>query len=54
MDLIAHFLGTQERPAIFGGEDRMNEKMGEGLVHEVLQRHIMLLLSMQIQSIPPL
>jgi hypothetical protein len=30
---IANLLGTQERPAIFGGKDRMNEKMSEGLAH---------------------
>jgi hypothetical protein len=34
--------------SIFDGKDRMNEKMSEGLAHEVL------LLSMQIQGIPPL
>jgi hypothetical protein len=34
MDLVANLLGTQERPAIFG-KDRMNEKMSEGLAHEV-------------------
>jgi hypothetical protein len=35
MDLVANLLGTQERPAILGGKDRMNEKMSEGMVHEV-------------------
>ena len=31
---FANLLGTQERPAIFGGKDRMNEKMSKGLAHE--------------------
>jgi hypothetical protein len=35
MDLIANLLGTQERPAIFGGKDRMNEKMSEKLAREI-------------------
>ena len=26
---FANLLGTQERPAIFGGKDRMNEKMSK-------------------------
>ena len=32
----SNLLGTQERPAIFGGKDRMNDKMREGLAHEVV------------------
>jgi len=35
MNLVADLLGTQERPATFGGKDGLNEKMSEGLAHEV-------------------
>jgi hypothetical protein len=54
MDLIADLFGTQETAGDLWWKDRMNEKMGEGLAHEVQQRYIMLLLPMQIQGILPL
>ena len=30
---LANLLGMQERPAVFGGKDRMHEKMSKGLAH---------------------
>src|SRR5262252_2688758 len=42
----------QERPAVFGGKDRMQEKMSKGLAHVMQQHHVILLLSMRIQPIP--
>ena len=33
IDLIPNLLGMQERPAVFGGKDRMHEKMSKGLAH---------------------
>jgi hypothetical protein len=30
---MPNLLGMQERPAVFGGKDRMHEKMSKGLAH---------------------